>query len=991
MSQNILARYAFIPWMRQGMGLKIEDDENLGSAGGPTERPEFSLTAKIIADGSEQDSVAKTAEIMGPGDVIGVDRDMIVKTEPANWITNFEPHHLPCIEFYDEDFPWRYSPARAKSDHQLRPWIFLVVLKEGEFTRGTADGAPLPFITVTGASNGSVLPAYNQIWGWAHVQFNGDLDPNDNGVVPDAMSRFREIIESDPDRAFSRIICPRQLEANTRYFAFLIPSFETGRLAGRGADQTDIANIDAQKAAWGEGHTVKPDEFPFYYEFFFRTGPSGDFEHLVRQLMPRPMDERVGKRPMDISKPGYGLNYVGGTAPNQGAVMLEGAMKAPLVPSTTYPGFRSGATAFVDDLVQLLNLGKDLRLGTFPTSGPFSTNPFYTSTSIEDDPIVVPPMYGQFHALTDELVTTGTNWIHELNLDPRWRSVAGMGSRYVMENQDRLMDEAWDQLGEVLEANKKIRQAQLAQQVQQEMHRKHMESQSEEQVTAMNAKVMRRIKVGPETLYGRANLSSMPNAAIDHAFRRIRRVNGPVARRMDPSNTIAGNTGNDMVKNMALQFITPAQEKIYSAETANINTANLRVKVANVIADTGGSVNFNITNEGDTNFSATTQTEEIAFRSALAAYDGYFATENWENATSGTVLNLGNVKNNVLAETKPLKAIRAQVYGELEALPIDPLTLPPEKIVPVQAYPKFNFPTFEAVAELGTDFLIPNLELLKNNTISLLQTNPRFVESFLAGANHEFGRELLWREYPTDQRGSYFRQFWDSSDFVNVDGLSEEDLEKRNMDIKEVHEWPSNTVLGSNGHRPDHEQLVLVIKGDLLKKFPNTVIYAQKAKYAVQPGDGEILLDDPRKLASESDPDNLKFPIFSAKIDPDITFLGFDLDPEEAKGDRSNSSKPGWFFVLKERPGETRFGLDISRTVALDTWNDLAWTDVSVDGNRNVVLGSPISVTTPDGLVWSDQTQSADIAHILYQAPFMVAIHAYEMVPEIPTNFTSGT
>jgi len=23
------------------------------------------------------------------------------------------------------------------------------------------------------------------------------------------------------------------------------------------------------------------------------------------------------------------------------------------------------------------------------------------------------------------------------------------------------------------------------------------------------------------------------------------------------------------------------------------------------------------------------------------------------------------------------------------------------------------------------------------------------------------GRELLWREYPTDQRGSYFRQFWD--------------------------------------------------------------------------------------------------------------------------------------------------------------------------------------------------------------------------------------
>ena len=31
----------------------------------------------------------------------------------------------------------------------------------------------------------------------------------------------------------------------------------------------------------------------------------------------------------------------------------------------------------------------------------------------------------------------------------------------------------------------------------------------------------------------------------------------------------------------------------------------------------------------------------------------------------------------------------------------------------------------------------------------------------MVGLNHEFARELLWREYPTDQRGSTFRQFWD--------------------------------------------------------------------------------------------------------------------------------------------------------------------------------------------------------------------------------------
>lgn len=37
-----------------------------------------------------------------------------------------------------------------------------------------------------------------------------------------------------------------------------------------------------------------------------------------------------------------------------------------------------------------------------------------------------------------------------------------------------------------------------------------------------------------------------------------------------------------------------------------------------------------------------------------------------------------------------------------------------------------------------------------------------FGDSNLVGLNHEMARELLWSEYPTDQRGTYFRQFWDT-------------------------------------------------------------------------------------------------------------------------------------------------------------------------------------------------------------------------------------
>ena len=53
----------------------------------------------------------------------------------------------------------------------------------------------------------------------------------------------------------------------------------------------------------------------------------------------------------------------------------------------------------------------------------------------------------------------------------------------------------------------------------------------------------------------------------------------------------------------------------------------------------------------------------------------------------------------------------------------------------------------------------------------------------MVGLNHEMSRELLWNEFPTDQRGSYFRQFW------NVRGVEppgNDDPEKL-RDIREIH------------------------------------------------------------------------------------------------------------------------------------------------------------------------------------------------------------
>jgi hypothetical protein len=58
----------------------------------------------------------------------------------------------------------------------------------------------------------------------------------------------------------------------------------------------------------------------------------------------------------------------------------------------------------------------------------------------------------------------------------------------------------------------------------------------------------------------------------------------------------------------------------------------------------------------------------------------------------------------------------------------------------------------------------------------------------MVGLNHEFARELLWREYPTDQRGSYFRQFWDVRKKI-AEAVDKEAAREKFKDIKAIHTW----------------------------------------------------------------------------------------------------------------------------------------------------------------------------------------------------------
>ena len=247
----------------------------------------------------------------------------------------------------------------------------------------------------------------------------------------------------------------------------------------------------------------------------------------------------------------------------------------------------------------------------------------------------------------------------------------------------------------------------------------------------------------------------------------------------------------------------------------------------------------------------------------------------------------------------------------------------------------------------------------------MLETNSRFVNSYMVGLNHEMARELLWRGYPTDQRGTYFRQFWDPSTRVPPAGETAlPDL----RDLPALHEWPASRPLSQGQGAADGGRTVLVLRGELLRRYPNATIYAVKATPATPP-----------ELGTEE-----KYPVFRANLDPDLTLLGFDVSVADAIG------PPGWFFVLQEQPTEPAFGLEAERPGKFagpqTKLDDVSWSELATDATALAAM-THAPATPPQGwpapatgaAAWG--ASSADMADITLQEPARVAIHAKHLIP----------
>jgi hypothetical protein len=452
------------------------------------------------------------------------------------------------------------------------------------------------------------------------------------------------------------------------------------------------------------------------------------------------------------------------------------------------------------------------------------------------------------------------------------------------------------------------------------------------------------------TVDGRLRSEGLPKGIASAVLRRVVRGRGPMFRRLHTASP------------------APWVSRVYQAPVAppppsvpgRLTVTQLQEPLTRLEELTGGKSTF---------VSATAADSAKKLLLALTAQRDYLrVTESLAGVPIRPTRSLSQVnqaldeqRTALLQATDPKITVTRRVKARIQTAAPGLKTAPEpgQDLAPlVMPAPQFFRPMYEVLREFSQDLLLPGLEHVPPETVTMLQTNPRFVEAFMTGLNHEMGRELLWRGYPTDQRGTCFTRFWDTSG-------SETDQ----MQLPPIHTWPLSQRLGSNfvGKGGDDGRLVLLIRGELLRRYSGAVIYAA-------PAASPIALDAKEK----------RMPIFRGTLEPDVIFLGFNLTTTEARGE------PGWFFVIEQQPTEPRFGLDVPETFGLnptdlDTWANLSWGYIvsnqdAFEAMSHLSSNGPLAGKTLGDIGWG--FNSAHMAAITLQPPARIAIHAAALIPE---------
>ncbi len=609
----------------------------------------------------------------------------------------------------------------------------------------------------------------------------------------------------------SRLVAPVTLAASTTYRVALVPAFTP---------------VDADlEPAWAESSgqvTLR-----VFDTWKFTTGIASTFEELVGLLGPVPasLGLDLGVRAVDITDLGAADPW-----PDDGVQRSVDYLGALADTDVTAGGLAiPDREAFQNTVIGLLDQAK---YRAEPASG--------------GDPVVAPPFYGSDAKGVYELGTTATGWLRFLNLMPRHRMAAGLGAEIVRINQERYMARAWEQAGEIQEMRRSLNASRLQAEIGRTWKRRTDRLDDGDQVAVLRPQYTTVRADDGRAPRAALTWSGVPNGLLDPAFTRAVRP-GSVAARSVARRSPKGE-GDQQPKPVRTTRATLA-DALGDPETRT------RIGFGRVDAPPGAKM------AGSRAVSTMDVIEGVA-----DPYTGTAATRFTDERPDD--VRLADVAQSGRRKIRPMHDTRARTVDRIGGLAdhLAEVEFPDDEVpVRVKIGPTIDEALVWALIERSVELFMPGASDLPNNSVRLVEANPSFIAAFLAGANHEMGRELLWREYPADMGTTTFHRFWDRR--------------AGDADIDDMSEWPRGATLTSIGTSGD-ESVVLLARGDVFRLYPTM----------------QILLRDPKGT--------LQPPSFGGIIPPSTRFFAFDVE----SADEVYSG--GWKIRFQEQPTEPRFGLD---------------------------------------------------------------------------------
>lgn len=902
-----------LPWARRGGSVALPPDD---PAGHPASQ--VTTTAEVVVNGASPPA-SVPVKVLGPGDVTGLAPQQVIRTDPAPGTRTFESNYFALVEFDEPALPWLFTPASAVAG-RLRPWLCLVVVRQqpGVELAPPSRGA-LPVLKIGAPAHPELeLPDLADSWAWAHAQL-----ATDTAMSNPALSAA---LGGDPALSLSRLVSGRLLVEQTEYLACVVPTFEAGRLTGLGDDPGS-----AQGPAWHLSEGMASVELPVLHSWRFATGPSGDFQSLALAIRGRVLPEDFGTRPVDLSTSGLRISGVDDAQVLLAGALLSLDAPTQHWSDPSLPARFATALADVlnspdqataaEPLLAPPRYGSTYR-AALPGPGPgldqAATARWYEQLNLDPANRVAAALGTLVIQQQQEtLVAAAWDQSADLNVAQRLYGLAGFGLALADSLHRRYLEPLAPEAGLFVLAPLRARLLQApATGADLSFGQQWVASRMPE--AALGAAVRRVTRARGPAMRRASRVTPMPDR-IDILGKmapvsRIERVVVPPLGRLtfEEGGALLPNPQDLSWAQVNPDAITSAgQRPIFQLGpmphpdgpprplpfppfpgggvlTPGFPGGGVRGPIL-----PGGGVRGPVLlarrrdTDPDEPFPEDPEPPEPepdpdphhpprpdnevahAFRLVAAKHlAAFLPTAAPGGGTQFGVLDALALYTEAKALTAPSRTFTAQVAGMLTT----PMPEPTGTPVPALTFtPRFDTPMVRALTELGQQWLLPGLDGVPANTAVALRTNGAFVESFLVGLNHEFGRELLWREFPTPLTATFFERFWDAA--VAPDAPP---------DIPALDTW-AERALGAPTVVAD--RFVLLLRSELMRRFPDALVSAVRAA---------------------SPPEQL-LPVFRGSLEPDITFFGFTVPLADADE---------FSVVIAEQPGAPRFGFEVGEAPA---------------------------------------------------------------------------